>query len=124
MSHIRFAAIGSMLVFAMTGFAWQRQSAGSSTPEVEEHLQMLAARLDLSSDQQARIKPLLEEMMKTEEAEQDQSLSSEQRAGRVAAAHEKADRSVRKILNDEQKKKLDQLERESYPEPHGHSGAH
>jgi hypothetical protein len=126
MNRIRFVAIGSMLVFGLTGFAWQRQnSANSSAAAVEEHLKMLAAHLDLTSDQQTRIRPALAEMMETmHQLEQDQSISSEQRTERTTAAHQKADREVRKVLNDEQKKKLDQLEQESYPEVHSHSGAH
>ena len=106
MNYIRFAAIGSVLVFALTGFAGQS--------DVEEHLKMLTARLDLTSGQQARIKPVLTEMMETTQAlERDQSLSSEQRAARMAEAHQKADRRAREILNDDQRKKLDQLEKES-----------
>jgi hypothetical protein len=126
MNHIRFVTIGSVLVFALTSLAWQGQTAANSAaPEVEEHLKMLAARLDLTSDQQARIKPALAEMMETmRQLEQDQSISSEQRAERTTAAHQNADSKVRKVLNDEQKKKLDQLEEESSPESHSHSGAH
>jgi protein CpxP len=122
MNHLRFAAIGTILVFALTGFAGQ--SLGTA-PEVEEHLKMLTGRLDLTSDQQARIKPVIAEMMETTQAlEQDQSLSSEQRAQRITAAHQKADRRARKILNEDQKKKLDQMEQESYPERRGKSEAH
>jgi len=126
MNRIRFIAIGSMLVFALSGFAWQRESkAESSAPEVEEHLRMLAARLDLTTSQQAAIKPALVEMMQAIGAlEQDQSLSSEQRSERMKAAHQKADKRARQVLNDEQKKKLDQLEEESFPELKDHSGSH
>ena len=119
MNRIRFIAIGSMLVFGLTGFAWQREHpANTSAPEVEEHLQVLAARLDLTNNQQDRIRPALAEMMEaTRDIEQDQNITSEARAERIRAAHQKADRKVREVLNDEQKKKLDQLEQE-------HFGAH
>jgi len=36
-----------------------------------------------------------------------------------SACHEKADKKIREILNDDQKKKLDQLEQEPHPELHG-----
>jgi hypothetical protein len=104
-NYLRFVAIGSLLVFGLTGFAGQ--------PDVEEHLKMLTTRLDLTSAQQTRIKPVLAEMMATTQAlERDQSLSSEQRTERMAAARQKADRRARKILNDEQKRKLERLEQE------------
>jgi len=37
----------------------------------------------------------------------------------VRACREKADKKMREILNDNQKKKLDQLEQETHPELHG-----
>jgi hypothetical protein len=37
-------------------------------------------------------------------------MSREERMGKVRACREKADNEIRKILNDDQKKKLDQLE--------------
>lgn len=114
MNYFRFIAIGSLLAFGLTGFAGE---SSDNVPGVEEHLKMLSARLDLTSDQQARIKPVLVDMMGTMQAlERNQSLSSEQREERMAAAHQKADKQAREILNDEQKKKLDQLERESGPQ--------
>jgi hypothetical protein len=37
----------------------------------------------------------------------------------VRACREKADKKIREILNDDQKKKLDQLEQEPHPKLHG-----
>jgi hypothetical protein len=50
---------------------------------------------------------------------QDESLSREERLGVVRACREKADKKVREILNDDQKKKLDQLEHDPHSELHG-----
>ena len=114
MNYFRLVAIGSVLAFGLTGFA---ADSSDNVPGVEEHLKMLSVRLDLTSDQQARIKPVLVEMMGAMRAiERDQSLSREQREARMAEAHQKADERARKILNEEQNKKLDQLERESEPQ--------
>ena len=46
-------------------------------------------------------------------------MSRDERMDNVRASRYKADRQVRKILNDDQKKKLDQLEQEPHPELHG-----
>ena len=39
--------------------------------------------------------------------------------GKVRACREKADKKIREILNDDQKKKLDQLEQEPHSGLHG-----
>ena len=46
-------------------------------------------------------------------------MSREERMGNVRASREKADKQVREILNDDQKKKLDQLEHDPHSELHG-----
>ena len=50
---------------------------------------------------------------------QDESMSREERLGHVRAWREKADKKIREILNDDQKKKLDQLEQGPHSELHG-----
>jgi hypothetical protein len=45
---------------------------------------------------------------------QDGRLSAEAREEKQKALHDKADKQVRKFLNDDQKKKLDQLEQEPH----------
>jgi hypothetical protein len=73
-----------------------------------------------SADQQAKIKPILQELDDaTQNLVQDESMSREERTGKVTASREKADKEIRKIRNDEQKKKLDQLEQEPHSELHG-----
>jgi hypothetical protein len=46
-------------------------------------------------------------------------MSQEERMGKVRASREKADKKIREILNDDQKKKLDQLEHEPHSGLHG-----
>jgi hypothetical protein len=50
-------------------------------------------------------------------------MSREERLDHVGASREKADKKIREILNDDQKKKLDQLEYEPHPELHGNLNA-
>jgi hypothetical protein len=52
-------------------------------------------------------------------AEQNQSLSDDERNAQKHAAFVKADREIRPILTDDQKKTLDQLEQQMHPEMHG-----
>jgi Spy/CpxP family protein refolding chaperone len=89
-------------------------------PTVEGHLKVLTEKLALTGDQQAKTKPILQELHDaTQKVVQDESMSREERMGQVRTSREKADKKIREILNDEQKKKLDQLEQEPHPELHG-----
>jgi Spy/CpxP family protein refolding chaperone len=115
-----------MLMFALTAVAQQTTTssgahgAHGSVPTVAGHLKVLTEKLDLTGDQQAKIKPILQELHDaTQKLVQDESMSREERLGKVRTCREKADKKIREILNDDQKKKLDQLEQEPHPELHG-----
>jgi hypothetical protein len=49
-----------------------------------------------------------------EKVRQDSTLSNEARQEREKSLHEKADKQVRQFLNEEQKRKLDQLEQKPH----------
>jgi Spy/CpxP family protein refolding chaperone len=124
MNRIRLLASGTMLMFGLTVLAQEAATSsaaqGSGMPTVENHLKLLSEKLDLTGGQQAKIRPILQEMHdSTQKLMQDESLSREERTGKIKACHDKADKRARQILNDDQKKKLDQLEQEPYPEQHG-----
>jgi Spy/CpxP family protein refolding chaperone len=133
MNRIRLLAVGTILMFALTAVAQQNTSKpsgpaksvsgdahGDGVPTVEGHLKLLTEKVALSGDQQAKIKPILQELHDaTQKLVQDESMSREERLDKVRACREKADKKIREILNDDQKKKLDQLEQEPHPELHG-----
>jgi Spy/CpxP family protein refolding chaperone len=113
-----------MLMFALTTAAQQTATSsdahGSGVPTVEGHLKVLTEKLALTGDQQTKIKPILQELHDaTLKAVQDETMSREERLNHVRASREKADKKIREILNDDQKKKLDQLEHEPHSELHG-----
>lgn len=137
MNHYRLLTLGTALFFAV---ATQAQQAATSSaapaknvsggedaglPSVETQLKVLTEKIGLSSEQQAKIKPILKELHEaTEKLAQDKNLSHEQRLAKVRPQRYKADERIRAILNDEQKKKLDQYEQGPHPEMHGNiSGA-
>ena len=120
MSLIRALAFATVFALALGAFGQtapstgqQPQSSASARPAVDQHLQALTQGLDLTADQQAKIRPILGNFLDTrEKVMADSSLSSDQRQQRIKAMHEKADLQVRKFLNDDQKQKLTQLEQE------------
>jgi hypothetical protein len=121
MNRFRLLTIGTMLMFALPVVAQQTTTKHSDgVPTVEGHLKVLTEKLALTGDQQAKIKPILQEMHDaTQKSMQDESMSRDERMDNVKASRYKADKKLREILNDDQKKKLDQLEQEPHPELHG-----
>jgi hypothetical protein len=91
------------------------QSAPQSmaTAEVDHHLAVLSDKLDLSIDQQSKARPILQQMHDASAAiEADESISTQERNERTHAVMMKADRELRLVLTDEQKKKLDTMEQQ------------
>jgi Spy/CpxP family protein refolding chaperone len=134
MNRLHSLAIGTILIFALTTPAPQAATAPGVTdknehgqlgthegvPTVDEQLRVLTVKLDLTTGQQARIKPILQELHDaTLKVVQDQSLSREERLARVRPQRYKAHDQIREILNDDQKKKLDQYLQGAHPEMHG-----
>jgi len=126
MNHFRLLATGAMLMFALICPAQQTAGVPPDPGKQHEqsaadaHLRALSERLELSADQQVKIKPILEQMLAArEKIRQDDSLSSEARQEKEKSLHDKADKQVRKFLSEEQKRKLDQLEQEPHPAMHG-----
>ena len=134
MNRIHLLAIGTILMFALTAASQQATSvvpaAGSlsggdhpSVPTAESQLTFLSGRLDLTGAQQDQMKPILQELHDaTVRFIHDENMSREERMGKVRDSRYAADKKIRVILNDDQKKKLDQLEQEPHPELHGDIG--
>jgi Spy/CpxP family protein refolding chaperone len=123
MNRIRSLAIATMLIFALTTVAQQTTAGGPANggvPTVEGQLKVLTQKLDLTGDQQAKIKPILQDLHDgTQKIVQDDSLSRDERLARVRPLRYEADKKIREVLNDDQKKKLDQYEQGPHSEMHG-----
>ena len=135
MNRFRLLAIGTTLLFALAATAQQPATSASTkgvsagdhsgVPTAEGQLTFLAAKLDLTGDQQEKIKPILQELHDvTVKLVQDETMSREERQSKVRDSRYTADKKIRSVLNDDQKRKLDQIEQEPHPELHGNvSGA-
>ena len=89
----------------------QGERAGGPVASVEEQIKTLSAQLNLTEEQRAAIKPILEEERQQLLAKDD-SLSREDRITNKRRVYERAGSKIRTLLNDEQKPKFDQLEKE------------
>jgi Spy/CpxP family protein refolding chaperone len=125
MKRIPLVVMMSTSMLALTALAQQSAAtpgsgAQHSLPSVEEQLKVLNEKLDLTAGQQGKIKPILQHLHDTtENLMQDDTLSQEERLAKVRPQRQMADKKMREILSDEQKKKLDQYEKGPHPEMHG-----
>jgi Spy/CpxP family protein refolding chaperone len=139
MNRFHSLAFGTILIFALNVPAQQTGTAPGSAdkgeqgqpsmqdnvPTTDDQLKVLTIKLDLTDDQQARIKPILQDVYDaTVKISQHQSLSRDERLARVRPMRYKAHDQISAILTDEQKKKLEEYMQGPHPEMHGNlSGA-
>lgn len=129
MNRIRLLAIGSMLMFALAMLAQQTAqpsgpakgaAQGLDLPKVEDQLKVLTQKLELTVDQQPKVKTILQELHDaTHKLAHDETISHEQLLDRVRPLRIKADKQLREILTNEQKKKLDLYLQGPHSEMHG-----
>lgn len=137
MERFRYVAIGTALSFALMGTlaASAQQSTGGPAnavangehrqaaatqphvPSVEQQMKVLTEKLDLTADQQAQLRPILQHMHDVvEKAVNDPTLSHEQREAVVRPEHIKAHTEAMQILNEDQKEKLAEYMQGPHPE--------
>jgi Spy/CpxP family protein refolding chaperone len=126
MNRIRLLAIGTLFFFALAVLAQQTatkpsaSSEGGGMPTAEDQLKVLTEKLDLTAAQRAKVRPILQKLHDaTEKLIQDERLSREERLAKVRPQREQAGEKIRALLNDDQKKKLDQYLAGPHPEMHG-----
>jgi Spy/CpxP family protein refolding chaperone len=130
MIRVRSLAAGSALLLALAATAQPAATRPAGAADVavpvasrdgannvQGHLKALTEKLGLTADQQAKLKPILQELLDaTQTIMQDQSIPREAALAKAKALHMKASKKFREYLSDDQKQKLDQLERESHSE--------
>ena len=89
-------------------------------PSVDDQLKNMTQAYNLTDDQQAKIKPILEDahnqMQKV--MQDDSTMSREDRMSKMRSIHEAASSKVREVLTDEQKKKYDETQKEMQDRMH------
>jgi periplasmic protein CpxP/Spy len=77
----------------------------------EDQLNRLAKDLNLTDDQKGQIKPILEDRHeKMQKLFSDDSLSQEDRRSKMREIFEASNKKIRDVLNDDQKKKFDEMQ--------------
>jgi periplasmic protein CpxP/Spy len=98
----------------------QGQAAGHRGMNPDAQLQHLTKALDLTADQQAQLKPILEnahqQMMQVHE---DQSLSQQDRHAKMQSIHADTKSKIEGVLNDTQKQKFEAMQERSHERMQG-----
>jgi hypothetical protein len=101
---------------------------GHGMMSADEHLQMLSQKLNLTDDQKAKIKPILEQHLQQRQAiMKDQSLSPEQRHSKMQASMDAAHTKIEALLNDDQKKQFAEMMKDMHGQGkgmHDHDAEH
>ena len=129
MNRIRLLAIGGILLIApviqpqltaQTGEPAKGAPQGVVLPDVGDQLKVLTQKLGLSVDQQPKVKAILQELHDASvKLMQDGSTAHEKLLSKVKPLRMNADKKIREILSDDQKKKLDQYLQGPHPDMHG-----
>jgi hypothetical protein len=94
---------------AQPGAATQSQSpSAAGRPSIDDQVQSLAQQLNLSADQQAKVKTALEDQhTQAMNVVQDSAMSRDDKIQKIHTIREGTINKVRTALNDDQKKKFD-----------------
>jgi periplasmic protein CpxP/Spy len=80
---------------------------------VDDQIKSLNKKLKLSDDQQAKLKPILEDQRKQMEAvHNDSSLSREDRFSKMQDLRQSSDTQIKSVLNEDQQKSFDKMRAE------------
>lgn len=116
-------ALAGLLVLGMAGNAALAQDDTAPPPQQDQGMQghrgmdpdmqlkHMTKQLDLSSDQQSQIKPLLESRQQQMQALwQDQSMSREDRRAKAQSIQQDTSSKIEAVLNDTQKQKYEEMQ--------------
>src|SRR6266702_1851912 len=87
------------------------EAMGATSPEA--HLQMLSEKLNLTEDQKAKLKPILQDQAQQMKAMRDDtSLTPEQKSAKKKIIHETTHDQINSVLTPEQQEKFKEMKRE------------
>jgi Spy/CpxP family protein refolding chaperone len=116
------------MVFAIVGVsAWAQMGPpgggqmGHGPMTADQRMQMLTKQLNLTADQQEKIKPILEsESQQMQALHQDSSLSREDRMSKMQQIRQSSNEQIKSNLNSDQQQKFDEMmSHQGHGGPHG-----
>jgi protein CpxP len=93
---------------------------GRGMPTVDEQVQHMTQKLNLTSDQQSQVKSILEnERQQMEALHNDTSTAEQDKRQKFQTMRQENSTKIRDVLNDDQKKKYDAMQKEHGKGMHG-----
>jgi periplasmic protein CpxP/Spy len=123
-NHLMTIALSGLLAFGATAALHAQENSGQPQQQgqwggghgrggmnPDEQLKHMTKELDLSSDQQSQIRPVLQDrQQKMEAIRQDQSLSREDRRSKMMAIRQDSEGKITALLTDQQKQKYQAMQ--------------
>lgn len=131
MKLMRLLALLAACLFAMAAGAQQNppeqgsgeHKHGGQMRTTDDMMQDLTTKLNLTTDQQSRIRAILDENhQQMQSTMNDQSLSKEDKHAKMKSMHDSIHAKVREVLTDEQKPKFDAMVKDMENNMHGKNG--
>jgi Spy/CpxP family protein refolding chaperone len=89
-----------------------RRAGHHQMPSVDDQLKRMTKQLKLSDDQQAKVKPILEEQRnQMQQLRSDSSLSQDEKMGKMRELRQQSSSQIKALLNDQQQKKFDEVQK-------------
>jgi hypothetical protein len=137
MKAIRLFTLLAASLFAMAALAQQNPPAqpsgdqkqgghkhmdmGPGMGNVDDHVKELTTKLNLTADQQTKIKAILEgQHQEMQTVMNDKALSMDDKHAKMKTMHDSVHAKVREVLTDEQKPKFDAMVKDMENNMHGH----
>jgi hypothetical protein len=122
MNRLGTLAIGTIVLAALTLSAQQNSggTAGSQQQQtagtaVDGHLRMLTEKLELTDEQQVKMRPIIQQFLEGQQKlAADKNLSEEQRSASMNKLREQANKQAHQVLSADQSVKLEQMEQEGH----------
>ena len=90
---------------------------------VDDHVKELTTKLNLTADQQTKVKPSWKNITQQMRATmKDESMSKEDKHAKMKSMHDSVHAKVREVLTDEQKPKFDAMVKDMENKMHGKHG--
>src|SRR5947209_6114081 len=130
MKRTRIAALSCAFLFMLAAFAFQSPQSPQSGQEngrwlltIDEQAKIMSDMLNLTEDQRTKLKPILTDSNQQQrKIKDDSSLSEDEKTSKLRALREVTRAKIRDLLNEDQKKKLDNM-KPIAPPPQPRSGA-
>jgi protein CpxP len=98
-----------------SGQGMEHGIGGHQMPSVDDQIKHLTKKLKLSDEQQAKLKPILEDQRKQmDQIHSDSSMSRQDRFSKMQELRQNTDTQIKSVLNEDQQKNFDKMREEQH----------